>query len=84
MSKNVTFLQGNDLSVVEVEVGAADGRSGDFEYDIIRLRDVWDGCIDDAHIHCAEPCQSFHGFTAGASLVLGMNFRRNCSHSLQG
>ncbi len=75
VSEDVTLLQPQHLRVVKVQVGSADGRTGNFDDDILVLRDVRDGGIDHPHVHITEPSEGSHRRTIGAMLVFGVDSR---------
>jgi hypothetical protein len=60
MAEDVALLEADDLAVVEMEVGAADGAARHLEDDIVRLGDVRDGGLDHADVLGAEPGEGLH------------------------
>jgi hypothetical protein len=70
MSEQVSLLQAQDLAVVQVQVGTADGGSGHFENDVGVLSDIGNVGVDDLDAVGSLPSQGLHTlFSALADLV---------------
>ena len=82
MTKDISFLQRHDLSVVEMKVGAADRSSGDLENHVVGLHNIRYGRVDHSDVLCTKPSQSFHGFAPRSSFVLCVDDRRDGAHGL--
>jgi hypothetical protein len=60
VTEDVAFLHRRDVAVVEVQVGAADGRRSDFDDGVARVENLRLGHVLDPHVVFAEPAKSFH------------------------
>jgi hypothetical protein len=60
MAQNVTFFHGGHQPVVEVQVGAADGRGGDLNDGVGGIDEFGVGHGLDPHVFFAVPAECFH------------------------
>ena len=60
MAQNVSPLKVDDLTVVEMEVGPADGSAGDAKNHVVWLTYVWNRCLNDTNIPRTEPGKGLH------------------------
>ena len=72
MPEQVSLLQAQDLAVVQVQVGSADGGSGDFENDIAVLGDIGNIGVDDLDAVGSLPSQGLHTLFSALTDLVGV------------
>lgn len=82
MPKNVSFLKGKDLSMIQVKVRTTDRRSSNFDDDIVGLCNIGDGSVDETNIAHSEPGKSFHCCTIRARAILRPDYSGDVPHNL--
>lgn len=70
MAEDVALLELDNRAVEEMQVRAADCRSGDLENDIAVLDDLWLGAVNHLDFVLAHPCKSLHCLALVAPLLL--------------
>lgn len=73
VSKNVVLLQRDDLPVIEMEIRATDGGSGNLQDDILVLRDSGDITLHDLDLVGPLPGESLHLSSGRVGLVFVLN-----------
>lgn len=70
VAEDVALLERDNLAVVQVEVGPADGRAGHLEHDIVGLGDGRNADVHDLDLVRPLPSERLHGAPVLAGLVV--------------